>query len=273
MEIRRHWRLAFSLGLCLFATFAGAGAAAEKLVIGGTGAALGFMRKVGEAVNRDDPSLSIQVLPSIGSTGGARALTENALSLALVGRALSPGEVLSGISEAVCFLTPFVFVTSTTGVSNVSRAEVISYYAGERPIWPHGASVRVILRPVSDAATPFLNEFIPGMAEALARARTRREIPVAASDQDNVEMAASIADSLTAATLAQLITDSVPLTRLSLDGVPPTIQRMTSGDYPRGYRFCVTRGRTPSDGALRLIAWMRKPGLEAFYASLGVVRQ
>ena len=202
-----------------------------------------------------------------------RALAENALSLALVGRPLSSAEVLSGISEAVCFLTPFVFVTSTTGVSDISRADLISHYASDRPTWRTGAPVRVILRPVSDAATLFLNDLLPGMAEAMVHARTRKEIPVAASDQDNVELAASIADSLTGATLVQLLADSIPLTRLSLDGVPPTVEHMTQGDYPRGYKLCVARGRSPSDDALRLIAWMRKPGLEAFYASLGMARQ
>ena len=273
MEIRQPWRLVFSLGLCLSVTIGDAVVRAETLVIGGTGAALGFMRKVGDAASQDDPSLKIQVLPSMGSTGGVRALTENVVSLALVGRSLSPSEVLSGISEAVCFHTPFVFVTSTTGVSDISRADLVSYYGGDRPTWRTGAPVRVILRPVSDAATPFLSELLPGMADAMARARTRKEIPVAASDQDNVELAMSIADSLTGASLVQLLADSAPLTKLSLDGAPPTVEHMTRGEYPRGYRICMVRGRTPSDGALRLIAWMRRPGLEAFYASLGMARQ
>lgn len=273
MEIRRPWRYAFSLGLCLSVTPLDAIARTDALVVGGTGAALGFMRKIGEAANQDDPSLKIQVLPSIGSTGGVRALTENVLSLALVGRSLTPAEVLGGVSEAVCFLTPFVFVTSTSGVSDISRADLISYFAADRPTWRTGAAVRVILRPVSDAATPFLSELLPGMAEALARARTRGEIPVAASDQDNLELAASVADSLAGAPLVQLLAEPAPLTRLSLDGVPPTVDHMTRGVYPRGYRICVARGRAPSDDALRLIAWMRKPGLEAFYASLGMARQ
>lgn len=273
MKIRRVWRFAFSAAFCLSAVLVGAVATAQTLVVGGTGAALGFMRKVSEAASQDDPSLKIQVLPSMGSTGGVRALAEDALSLALVGRPLSSAEVLSGISEAVCFLTPFVFVTSTTGVSDISRADLISHYASDRPTWRTGAPVRVILRPVSDAATLFLNDLLPGMAEAMVHARTRKEIPVAASDQDNVELAASIADSLTGATLVQLLADSIPLTRLSLDGVPPTVEHMTQGDYPRGYKLCVACGRSPSDDALRLIAWMRKPGLEAFYASLGMARQ
>lgn len=273
MKIRRPWRFVFSLGLCLSVTLGDAVARAETLAIGGTGAALGFIRKVGEAASQDDPSLKIQVLPSMGSTGGLRALTENVLSLALISRPLSPAEVLSGVSEAVCFLTPFVFVTSTSGVSDVSRAELISFYAGDRPTWRTGAAVRVILRPVSDAATSFLGDLLPGMADAMARARTRMEIPVAASDQDNVELAASIADSLAGVPLVQLLAEPAPLTRLSLDGVPPTVDRMMEGGYPHGYRICVARGRMPSDDALRLIAWIRKPGLEAFYASLGMARQ
>lgn len=63
-------------------------------------------------------------------------------------------------------------------------------------------------------------------------ARARPEVPVAATDQDNLQLAQSAPGSLTAATLTQVITEQPDLRLVPLDGVLPSVEGLKSARYP-----------------------------------------
>ena len=79
-----------------------------------------------------------------------------------------------------------------------------------------------------------LQEFFPGMPEAMKKARSRPEIPVAPSDQDSAKIAEELKGSLAAATLVQLITEGRTLRAIPIDGVEPTLENFEAGRYPYG---------------------------------------
>src|SRR4051812_2150580 len=75
-----------------------AGFANEGVVsIGGTGMALAAMQQVGESLTAADPSMRVEMLPSLGTPGGLRALAERAIDIAVIGRSLNAEERARGV--------------------------------------------------------------------------------------------------------------------------------------------------------------------------------
>ena len=79
--------------------------------------------------------------------------------------------------------------------------------------------MRVILRPRSESDTALMGELFPGLAPAMAKARQRPDIPVAATDQDNADMAEQTPGSLVGSTLTQLELEERNLRLVPIDGV------------------------------------------------------
>ncbi|MBU1149836.1 MAG: hypothetical protein KJ800_02665, partial [Proteobacteria bacterium] len=48
----------------------------EKLIITGTGSSIGVMKRMAEGFQKKHPNVAVDVLPSIGSTGGIKAVKE-----------------------------------------------------------------------------------------------------------------------------------------------------------------------------------------------------
>ena len=68
------------------------GASAEVLRTGGTGSAMEMLKHLGEAFAAVEPGVKIQVIPSLGSTGGINAVADGALDFSVSGRALKAEE-------------------------------------------------------------------------------------------------------------------------------------------------------------------------------------
>ena len=95
------------------------------------------------------------------------------------------------------------------------------------------------------------------MADVIDKLRSRPEIPVAVTDQDNAILAEKLAGSLTAMTLLQLQSERLRLSFVTIDGVAPTLDNFESGTYRYGKDIYLV---TPSRTSLtrdRLIAFLR----------------
>ena len=64
------------------------GANAQTLRVGGTGAAAGMMKTLGEAFSAATPGVRLDIVPSLGSSGGIAAVRDGALDLAVPSREL-----------------------------------------------------------------------------------------------------------------------------------------------------------------------------------------
>ena len=70
--------------------------AEESLRIGGTGAALGTINLLANAYSEINPDTSVEVLPSLGSGGGIKALIGGRIDIALSTRPASKEELDHG---------------------------------------------------------------------------------------------------------------------------------------------------------------------------------
>jgi phosphate transport system substrate-binding protein len=246
---------------CLAVAFAvsGTGAVAgEILRMGGTGAATALLPQLFAAFDRTE-QVTLQVIPGLGSGGALLAISDGALDVAVSGRPLSKEEIAKGLTQPVAFRTPFAFVTSHPKPNGLKSTEIATVFGATKATWADGTPIRTILRPKSDADIPLLAGFFPGIDAAIDRARSRTEVPVAATDQDNARLAEQIPGSLAGATVSQIKTEKRDLRLVAIDGVEPTLANYERGAYPYGktIHFVLSGKKNPT--AERFIAFLRSP--------------
>ncbi len=245
------------------------GAAAEVVRVGGTGAAQGLMQRLGKAFSAASPGDKLEVVPSLGSTGGIAAVIDGALTIAVTARPPKEAEAAKGVRDVPFLETPFIFVSSGAQPYRLSRSEVVAVYDGALRVWPDGNPIKPILRPRSDTTSDLLIASFEGMRAALERTRKRQDVPVAATDQDNAQMAEEVAYSLAAMTLLQLFTEQPRVRAVALDGVEPSLARMEDGSYlPRAALHFVIPAQ-PGPAAQRFLDFARTPIAERIIRESG----
>lgn len=207
-------------------------ASAKPLQIGGTGAGIAIVRMLAEEYMSSYPDQRIEVLPSMGSSGGLRALTDGKIEIAMIGRPLRATESARGMRGGACLRTPLVLATSAAKPPSLARADVARLFGHADARWPDGSMVRVVLRYETESSTRLLVQYFPQMGTALEAARKRMDVPTALTDQENADIAEQMPGSLTAMAMMQILAERRRLHMIPIDGVWPTIENLESGAYP-----------------------------------------
>lgn len=244
---------------------------ADALRAGGVGAITQLMPALFASFAGTQPRSgnATEVIPSLGSGGGLRALAEGALDIAVSGRPLNAEELRQGMKVVLSMRTPFVMVTSHPNPSGLKSDEIARVFGAQKSAWADGSPIRVILRPKSDSDTLILEGLFPGMVAALEAARTRHDVPVAATDQDNATAAERIAGSLTGSTLTQIRTEQRQLRLVSINGVAPTLEAMESGAYPFSKTIHFVLPAKPNPRAEDFLAFLQSPAGQALLRDSG----
>jgi phosphate transport system substrate-binding protein len=243
---------------CLAGLLISAHARAETLRIGGTGSASALLSMLGAAFAAES-EIHIEVKWSLGSNGALRALTDDALDLAVVGRRLKPQETSAGLSALLSLRAPFVLATSQAQADAMTVAEIAEAFLSERATWRDGTLIRPILRPLSETDTALIVELFPSVAGAIEAARRRADVPVAATDQDNADAGEHTPGSLITTTLTQIMLEKRRLRLVAIDGVEPTIENFERGVYAHAKPLYVVAPPRPSSAAERFVDFLRSP--------------
>lgn len=253
-------------------------AAADTLRVGGTGTAAEMLRRVGAGF-ANETGVKIEVVPSLGSGGALRALADNKLGIAVSARPLTEKERASGLKQVLVLRTAFVFATSKGNPNGLKSSDIPRIYADAKATWSDGKPLRIILRPRGESDVALMGRMFAGMDAAIEAARSRPDVPIAATDQDNVKIAERVPGSLTGTTLTQLKTerchvhfDASTLQRtenphlsvVPLDGIEPTLASFESGAYPYAKKFYFILGSNSAPSARRFVSYLQSPpGLKA----------
>lgn len=233
---------------------------AEALKIGGTGAALGTMRLLATAFTRGHPAAAIEVLPSLGSSGGIKALAAGSIDLAVSSRDLKEAERAQGLQAQAYGKTALVFATpSDNSVDGVTSAEVVAMFGGTQGAWPNGTQARPILRPKVETDTKLAEEHITGLREAFESARNRPAVPLYYTDQEAADALERIPGSVGTMSLSLLISERRDLKALALDGRAATPQSIADGSYPITKTFFFVLPAEPSQFAKDFVAFVFSP--------------
>lgn len=245
-------------------------ATAETLRVGGTGAVTELLVQLAPAFEHES-GIALQVIPGLGTSGANDALADGKLGLVFAGRDLRDKEKAKGLKLATTFRTPFGLVTSRPGPENLKRDDIAALFGSDSPLWPDGTPILITLRPVDESDNIVLGEFFPGLTQALQRLRTRRDLSVAATDQDNADMAEKLKGSLNSATLTQIVTEKRKLRFVSIDGVAATLENYQNGSYPYGKSVYVVVPSVIGPEAQAFLAFLARPATRSLLRDAGMI--
>lgn len=239
-------------------------AMAERITVGGTGAAMAFLRQIGQAFTAQT-GIDVEVLPGIGSGGALRALGDGVLDIAVSGRPLNAEEKTRGLSVAFSLRTPFMLATSQPKPQRMSLAELLEAFDPGTKVWPDGEPIRVILRPRQESDTALMAESFPGLAAAMAAARRRPDVPIAATDQDHATLAEDTPGSLVGITYLQAVMERRKLTFVTIDDVAPTLENFEKGIYPHAKTLAFVTSARLKPAVDRFLGFVRSDEGETIF--------
>jgi phosphate transport system substrate-binding protein len=230
------------------------------------------MRLLAEAFRKAEPGVDVVILPSLGSSGGIRAVLAGKLDIGLSARPLSPEEMAQGPRQTAYARTAFVFaVNPEVKRSDVTLVEVVDIYAGRKTSWEDGTALRLILRPGADTDTVLLRNISGEMAYAVQQSQKREGLIVATTDQHSADEIERTSGSFGTTTLALVASEKRKLRMLSLSGATPTANSVRDGTYPCAKTFFMVTRRAPSPAAEKFIRFVRSPGGKAILSRVGHV--
>ncbi|MHB1173697.1 MAG: substrate-binding domain-containing protein [Sulfuriferula sp.] len=259
-----HFRtIAIFLAGLIFAQLVEAGqvtSADSKIRIGGTGSAIATMQILAKAFIKSHPGVVVDIVPSLGSGGGIKAMRAGIIDLAISGRALKPAERTEGVSTTEYARTPFVFaVSSHNNASAITTKELVNIYKGETRVWPDGKKLRLVLRPEVESDTDIIKNMSPEMSLAVKSALAREDMIMAITDQDSADNIENIPGAIGTLTLAQIVSERRALKPLILNGLTPSLDAMAEGKYPYFKSMYMASSAKPNPPTQAFIAFVHSP--------------
>jgi phosphate transport system substrate-binding protein len=234
--------------------FTGAASAGSKetLIITGSGSDIGTMILMAKGFQKKHPSVTVQVLPSVGSTGGIKAINEDKIDIALSNRPLKPEEWSAKIIEEPYGRTAFIFgVQNSNPAGGFTLAEIEEIYATKRKTWPDGTPIRLILRPVNDYFSVFLASINPGIKSASEKAHSIPGVFIGGTDQEAAMQIEKTPGSFGTTGLSLISSEKRKIKALSVDGTAPTLFNVSAGKYPYAMTLSLIYQRDKYGGAIK----------------------
>jgi phosphate transport system substrate-binding protein len=215
--------------------------------IGGTGGAYGTITQVAAGYQKIHPHVRFVFPPSLGSTGGIKAVIAGALDVGMSSRPPTEAEIHQGAVPLEYGRTPFLLVTShkKPGI-NFTLGQIASVYAGDLKTYPDGSPIRVIMRPETETDMRLIRSLSPKLDKAVQKAQAREGMIIAITDQDNLKVLEKTKGALGWMTLAQLVSQKSSLKPLSINNIMPNRVNFASGRYPYYKSFFVITGTKPT---------------------------
>jgi phosphate transport system substrate-binding protein len=251
-------------------TVTGGAAAAESLTLGGTGAALGAMRSLVAAFSASRPEVTFEILPSLGSGGGIKALYAGKIDLALSARPLKDKEKKGGAVATAYGRTAVVFaVPMENPATELTSDWLAKALTREIQNWPHGPTVRPVLRPAKETDSILVARDFPNLGPALAEARERGIFPMAYTDQDAADAIEDEAGAIGTAALSLILGENRRLKALSIDGMAATAETIADGSYPMTKVFYFVLPSDPKPQARAFADFLKSEEGRAILAQRG----
>jgi phosphate transport system substrate-binding protein len=235
-------------------------ALAEEIKIGGSGSALGLMRMLGTAFEKAHPGMKVEVLPSLGSSGGIKALGKGAIDIGLSGRPLKDEELKLGLKVIKYAKTPFIFVANNdVKVANLTTRDIVKIYNGETKTWADGKRVRLVLRSAYESDTVTVKSISPDMSAAVDDALSRKGMLIAMTDQESADLTEKTEGAFGISTLTLIISEKRKVKILSYNSVIPSVESLLGGAYPLSKSLYMVTKSVQSHSVREFVAFVTSP--------------
>lgn len=196
-------------------------------------------------------------MPSLGSTGGIKAVIDGTLDMGISSRTLNDRE--QGAQAREFARTPFVFAVAINNpVSNITIGELADIYGDRTRTWPDNRPIRIVLRPSTEFDTSLLKSLSQDMDRAVTDALGRQGMIVAITDQDSAAAIEKIPGALGTTTLGQIISEKRRLKILSLNGVKPG-PSVSAAIYPYFKTYYLVTKTDPRPIVRQFIDFLQSP--------------
>ena len=243
----------------------------EGLVVAGSGAGLPLMRALANAWQDTSGADAVHVAESIGSSGAAVAVGDGAVQVGVLSR--DPrAEELARVSQSFPLVETLVVFAAGEDVPtrNLSRAELVSLYAGETRTWSDGTPVVLVVREDGDSAMMRIQAAWPDVYAAMVEARERGTAIVSVTDQDTVHTIATVPGAIGPTDLGLVTLSEESLVALSVDGVSPSWIAHDAGRYQPRRALHLVIGEDPRAEAF--VRFALALGRDSLFAASGYRR-
>ena len=241
------------------------------ITVGGTGSGLGFMRLLGKGYSVLHPEVAVRVLPSLGTAGGVRAVTNEAIDLAIASRQLKDQDV-QGLKGFFLGESPFVFAAHpSTEENDVTLTQVVNIFNGTINEWRDGTKIRRILRPDTDSDWQLMQSLSSDLAKSLESAQRTEGLFLAVTDTDTVSYLERIPGSFGPSTLAMILAEKRNVKILSFNGIQPGSSNMGKEKYPLVKPFYLLTRTNVSASVDGFIDFIRSDQGRQLLAQVGIM--
>lgn len=248
--------------------FASASASfAATLTVSGTPGANELIRQLAKAFERHS-EINIEVVQGLGEIGGIRAVANGAIDIAISGRELNTAELNQSLVSAVRVRTPFVSVTSHPMPNEIKRQD-LKRYGKTKATWSDGTPIQLSPRPRNDRDPKLFLELFPphGLDMALSRA----EIPIVATDNNNIEFAGSTPGSFPTASYTRIVAELRNSNRVTFASVAQNQETFERGAYASEKSFHFIVKSNPNKDAQRFVEFLKTVEARAIMRSSRVL--
>lgn len=219
--------------IILINCFHGNLSAEETIKIGGCGSSLGTMKIIASSFEKKYPEIKVNVLSSLGSIGGVKAVVKSGIDIGITGRPLNKEELKFNLNVIEYAKTPLVFITrKNIPVSNVNDTDIVKIFNGTAKRWDDGELIRPILRQPSESNAIIIRKISPEISKAMDIAMSREWRIVALTDQETVDLVEKTPGAFSFSTLTQIISEKRNVKVLNYNGSLPLLNGKVNVSYP-----------------------------------------
>jgi phosphate transport system substrate-binding protein len=258
------------LAVCLIAVTTALGGCARvqvsaepqltRLRASGSGTCLPLLRIL--AAGQPDKAVRLVFLPGLHTAGGVKGVTLGSLDVGAISRTLTPEEEspelrITWLSSdgLVIAVHPSV---SDLGVTGLTSEQVRGIYSGAITDWSQvGASVGrpivVIDRHEGESAKVAIRKHLLGPADRL---KVTSSAIAVYYESDMVDAVRETPGSIGYFSLGYAVSQKVPVTRLRLDGVEPSVEAIEAGTYKIVRPLGIVTRKDPAGPVAAFVTWV-----------------
>lgn len=241
----------------------------DTIRVSGGSSTIGVLKLLMDAYTRKVNHTKADFLPSSQSESIIAGVKQGIIEIGSLSKTLEKSEKSEKVEEWIIAQDGLVVAThsSVTGVKNLTTENLKAIYSGQATNWKEfgGPDAKIILldRPEDESAKRLLREYYLGQD-----LKNSPEAIVLRKQGELITALQSTPYSIGTFSLANAIYEKIPVNRLSLNGIEPTLANIGSGKYPMVRPIVLVFKKTPTksvQGFLDFVAG--KEGIDLLHQS------
>ncbi|WP_323310515.1 substrate-binding domain-containing protein [Anabaena cylindrica] len=219
----------------------------QKIIkIGGSSSTATVLKLLAQAYQAQNNNIKIEFISNTQSEGTIAALKNGIIDIASSSHKLKPEENNGQIQDRELAKDMLLVATnnSVKGVTNLSTQQLKAIYQGDITNWQElgGANANIIVldRPEDESAKKLLRKYYLGAD------KTSTKAIILNKEGELIETLKNTPNSIGAFSSAYSVINQLPINRLSLNDVAPTIENFKSGKYQMVRYIGINWNKKPS---------------------------